>query len=523
MEDPRLLLHFSSLEKFNEELGKGTINPNKHFCVIKKEKLIWIRGQFYADNIKLENISSFYNDWEISQVNDSNITITLKGKMWNNTSRTWDSITKPLIINAATKTIAGVMTASDKIKLDETLPNEIASCRAIEGQSGPTYTPNSGSNYINSATNLNDADILLDAQIKSLADSISEEVNNRNNAINGLNSEKEDNSEHVKVKVVQKAGKIDSITVSEEDIASANALKTHIDNTTIHVTQADKNNWNSKQSAIEDLDDIRSKANNGQSAYDWGNHADAGYVTSSGVTSVATSGSDHITLTGGVITSTGTITAGVESGYSIPSDTDQASWTAKQDSISDLADIRSNASLGATANSWGNHADAGYSKSDTTYSFNNGTTKGTFIVTPSNGTAKTVSVGNAANLALLNTAQTWTAYQDFTSGAGNSGSDIRYKENIKSYPDILDKVNELDIIEYTWNKEGETKKDTFGISAQQLEKLGFQNMVHTREDNDTKWVEYDRFGVIALKAIQELTNIINKQQIEINLLKSKLS
>lgn len=35
-------------------------------------------------------------------------------------------------------------------------------------------------------------------------------------------------------------------------------------------------------------------------------------------------------------------------------------WTAKQDAISDLSDIRNNASLGATAYSWGNHATAGY-------------------------------------------------------------------------------------------------------------------------------------------------------------------
>nr|DAF44448.1 MAG TPA: hypothetical protein [Podoviridae sp. ct8Lf7] len=30
-------------------------------------------------------------------------------------------------------------------------------------------------------------------------------------------------------------------------------------------------------------------------------------------------------------------------------------------------------------------------------------------------------------------------------------------------------------------------------------------MVHSRNDkHDTKWVEYDRFGVLAIKAIQEL-------------------
>ena len=122
-------------------------------------------------------------------------------------------------------------------------------------------------------------------------------------------------------------------------------------------------------------------------------------------------------------------------------------------------------------------------------------------------------------------AGTWTAYQDFTAGAGNSGSDMRFKEEVKPSINVLSDVLKLEVIDYIWNKEGESKKDTFGLNAYQLEELGgnFAKMVHERPDKEkTKWVEYDRCGVIALKAIQELYKIVEKQQEEINELKSRI-
>ena len=117
------------------------------------------------------------------------------------------------------------------------------------------------------------------------------------------------------------------------------------------------------------------------------------------------------------------------------------------------------------------------------------------------------------DIALLNTAQTWTGYQDFTSGAGNTGSDMRFKKNVENVNPVLNEIKKLDIISYDWIKEGE-ERSTFGVNANQLLELGgiFESMVHERLDEDkTKWVEYDRFGVIALKAIQELSNIIYAQ------------
>ena len=65
--------------------------------------------------------------------------------------------------------------------------------------------------------------MLLDIAANKTA--IEKEVTDRQNAINGLNSEKTGEGTFVDVTVKQEAGVITSITVNESDIASANALK----------------------------------------------------------------------------------------------------------------------------------------------------------------------------------------------------------------------------------------------------------------------------------------------------------
>lgn len=117
-EDPRFLLHFKTLAKFKEKLADGTVNPDRHLVFIKDEKLVWCRGIYYSDASKLDNFSNYYNDWSVSQANANTITITLKGKKWNETTREWEDISKPLVLNPASNTIAGLMSAQDKTKSD---------------------------------------------------------------------------------------------------------------------------------------------------------------------------------------------------------------------------------------------------------------------------------------------------------------------------------------------------------------------------------------------------------------------
>ena len=137
-------------------------------------------------------------------------------------------------------------------------------------------------------------------------------------------------------------------------------------------------------------------------------------------------------------------------------------------------------------------------------------------------------IATSGTFAYLDKQQTWTEYQDFTAGAGNSGSDMRFKKNISKVDNILDKALDIDIISYIWDKAGESTKDTFGVNATQLEELGgiFKKIVHERNDETkTKWVEYDRIGVLALKALQEykvkMDKVIEDLQNQIEELKKK--
>lgn len=52
------------------------------------------------------------------------------------------------------------------------------------------------------------------------------------------------------------------------------------------VTTGEKYTWNNKQDAISDLATIRSNATNGNTAYSWGNHADAGYLKNSDMVAI---------------------------------------------------------------------------------------------------------------------------------------------------------------------------------------------------------------------------------------------
>lgn len=74
------------------------------------------------------------------------------------------------------------------------------------------------------------------------------------------------------------------------------------------VTAAQTASWDAKQAAISDLDTIRNNAASGSTAFGWGNHASAGYVKSSGVTSYTlTTSSDYVAVdNAAAVTSTGT-------------------------------------------------------------------------------------------------------------------------------------------------------------------------------------------------------------------------
>lgn len=117
-EDPRFLLHFKTLAKFNGKLADGTVSADKHLVFIKDAKQVWFKGTYYADNVKMDGITDFYNGWSITQSSATTLTITLTGKRWNANTRAWEAISKPLSVNSVTQSVAGLMSAADKVKLD---------------------------------------------------------------------------------------------------------------------------------------------------------------------------------------------------------------------------------------------------------------------------------------------------------------------------------------------------------------------------------------------------------------------
>lgn len=117
-EDPRFLLHFKTLAKFNEKLADGTVSADKHLVFIKDAKQVWFKGTYYADNANMDGITDFYNGWSITQSSATTLTITLTGKRWNANTRAWEAISKPLSVNSVTQSVAGLMSAADKVKLD---------------------------------------------------------------------------------------------------------------------------------------------------------------------------------------------------------------------------------------------------------------------------------------------------------------------------------------------------------------------------------------------------------------------
>ena len=107
--------------------------------------------------------------------------------------------------------------ATDIQTQQEALDAEIAARKAVDGVAGDAYTAKTDANYIREATSLFDADAKLDAAIKAVA-------NTAANAHTVVNAK---DSGHVTVAVAKSSdGSHDVVTVSENDIASANALNT---------------------------------------------------------------------------------------------------------------------------------------------------------------------------------------------------------------------------------------------------------------------------------------------------------
>lgn len=103
------------------------------------------------------------------------------------------------------------------------------------------------------------------------------------------------------------------ISLENKYTAVTTDIANHIGNTTVHITSAERTAWNNKQAAISDLATIRSNA---ATAYGWGDHSKAGYIT--GITKAMVEGvltgnitshiHSYLPLSGGTMANTNKVT-----------------------------------------------------------------------------------------------------------------------------------------------------------------------------------------------------------------------
>lgn len=81
-------------------------------------------------------------------------------------------------------------------------------------------------------------------------------------------------------------------------------------------------------------------------------------------------------------------------------------------------------------------------------------------------------------------------------------SDEKLKKNIKILNNSLDKIKQIDGVEFDWNENTEHSGHDLGVIAQQVEKV-FPDIVATR-DNGYKAVRYEKLIPVLIEAIKEL-------------------
>lgn len=114
---------------------------------------------------------------------------------------------------------------------------------------------------------------------------------------------------------------------------------------------------------------------------------------------------------------------------------------------------------------------------------------------------------------------------DETSGTYTPVSDARFKKNVEKSENVLDKVMQLGVKRYQFIKNQTGERKYYGMIAQEVEKL-FPDVVFHHNGDDGKdyyTMDYSAMGVLAIKGIQELKPVVDKQQEQIDQLQQELA
>lgn len=114
-------------------------------------------------------------------------------------------------------------------------------------------------------------------------------------------------------------------------------------------------------------------------------------------------------------------------------------------------------------------------------------------------------------------------FNDVT-GVYSTISDSRFKENIQGIGSVLQKVEQLTASSYQFTSDPDGRQYV-GFLAQEAEPLFPELVNHNQLDDGSEMytMDYAGFSVIAIKAIQELKELIDVQQAEIDALKEQLA
>jgi hypothetical protein len=114
-------------------------------------------------------------------------------------------------------------------------------------------------------------------------------------------------------------------------------------------------------------------------------------------------------------------------------------------------------------------------------------------------------------------------YFQGSDGAHVHTSDMRLKTNVQQLAPTLDKIMQLQPVEYEMKNNNPDHKRTIGFIAQDVKRI-FPEVVNVVQDtttghtgiSDLHTMNYSSFGVLAIKAIQEQQNLILAQQVKID-------
>jgi hypothetical protein len=112
---------------------------------------------------------------------------------------------------------------------------------------------------------------------------------------------------------------------------------------------------------------------------------------------------------------------------------------------------------------------------------------------------------------------------DAAGGGFLTSSDVRLKKSISSLESTLSKVKKLNPTSYHYIDQTDNDRRKIGFIAQELENIFPETVSKPQNETEFYSVNYDAFSVIAIKAIQEQQDIIEKQEAKIQHVETTIS